>query len=148
MTETMTRTLTPPPGFTPLDFTGGFTVLTGPFYERHLDDKRMTVGMHIAQKHLHGGGTMHGGMLQMLVDTAMTRATWRMLSDDQRCVTATLSSEFIGIGQPGDWIEAEVELLKLGRRVAFLNCLVRRDGADGELLLRASATFHIAPRKA
>jgi len=58
----------------------------------------------------------------------------------RKLVTTTLSVDFAGNARPGDWIEARVDVMRPGKRVAFVNCFVYH-GADR--IARASATFQI-----
>lgn len=136
----------PPAGFGPSPDYGEFHDLAGPFYEMVHDEHRLTVGIYVQDKHLNGRN-MHGGMYLMLADTAMTCAAARLAAQYGNCVTATLSSEFIGPAKAGEWIEAEVEVLKAGRRAIFVSAIVHRGRGGTEPLLRASATFIVKHRK-
>ncbi len=129
-----------PAGFTVMQPYGGFHTLVGPLYETLRGD-RMVVGMWVSEKHLNRGSILHGGMALTLLDTAMTHACVRIRQDDSYAVTTTISCELFAPARPGDWIEAEVEINRAGGRVIFLSGVVRRDGRDGEALLRGSATF-------
>ena len=134
-----------PAGFVRMEPYGGFHALVGPLYES-LREGRTVVGVRVAEKHLNKGRMLHGGMAFMLLDTAMTHACVRVRPEDAFVVTTTLSSELFAPAQLGDWIEAEVEVNRAGRRVIFLSCVIRRDGAGGEPLVRGSATFQLIPR--
>jgi uncharacterized protein (TIGR00369 family) len=134
-----------PSGFTRMAPYGGFHELVGPLYEMRRED-RVVVGMRVAQKHLARGPGIHGGMYFMLLDTAMTHASVAIRPPDAFVVTTSFSSELYAGAGPGDWIEAEVEVMRAGKRIIFLNCLIRRDGPEGEPLVRGSATFQIVNR--
>ena len=134
-----------PPGFVRMEPYGGFHELVGPLYES-LRDGRTVVGVRIGEKHLNRGKILHGGMVFMLLDTAMTHACVRVCPLDAFVVTTTFSSELFAAAQLGDWIEAEVEVNRAVRRVIFLNCLIRRGGAGGEPLVRGSASFQVVAR--
>ncbi|HET9627970.1 MAG TPA: PaaI family thioesterase [Novosphingobium sp.] len=138
----------PPEGFGPTLNFGTFHDLTGPYYEMVLDERRAIVGMYVDDKHLNGHHNIHGGVYLTLADTAMTCAAVRHAIKYGDCVTTTLSSELLAGAKKGEWIEADVEILKAGRRVVFLTCVVRRGRGGTEPLLRASATFIIKQRKA
>ncbi len=53
-------------------------------------------------------------------------------------VTAHLAVDFAGAARVGDWIEAEVEIQRMGTRLAFANCYLV---ADSRRIVRASAIF-------
>ena len=66
--------------------------------------------MRIAQKHCNARGTAHGG----------------------------LSADFAGGAKLGDWLEARVDIQKLGGRLAFANAYLT---VGDERIVRASAVF-------
>lgn len=134
-----------PAGFRLMRPFGGFHELAGPLYETTVD-ARTVVGMRVTGKHLNAGEIIHGGMYLTLLDTAMTRACLRLRRPDVFPATISMSSEFLAAARLGDWIEAEVEVLRAGKRTVFLNCIVRRDNSNGEALLRGSATFQLIQR--
>jgi uncharacterized protein (TIGR00369 family) len=140
----MTTTPPPPPGFAPTPNFGGFHDFTGPFYHMVVDEKRHLVGMYVQEHHLNTGRNLHGGMYLMLADTAMTCAGQEHAGV---FVTTSLSSEFIAAAKGGEWIEADVEVLKAGRRMIYMSCVVRRGRGGTEPLLRASATFFVKQPK-
>ena len=82
-------------------------------------------------------------MFLTLVDTAMTMAANRAAPKGQHTVTTSLTSDFLAPARAGDWIEAEARVLRAGRTLIVLDCHVRKDGADGQLLLRASGSFQV-----
>lgn len=143
-TDTMAQS-TIPEGFVEMEPYGPFHETIGPMYHMQRGDICI-VGVRMAEKHRNKGDIVHGAMLMALVDTAMTRACGNVRQPDQFFVTSTLNSEFLSSARPGDWVEAEVEMLRAGRKVIFLDCRVRRDGPDGQLLLHASGTFQVVSR--
>jgi acyl-coenzyme A thioesterase 13 len=56
-------------------------------------------------------------------------------------VTANLTLDFAGTARIGDWLEAHVEVLKQGSRLAFANCYIT---VDEQRIVRASAVFLVA----
>lgn len=134
-----------PSGFVELAPYGPFHELVGPLYETERD-QRVVVGMRVCEKHQNKGNILHGGMYFMLLDTAMTHACVRVRRSEAFVVTTSFSSELFAPTRTGDWIEAEVEVMKAGKRVIFVNCVVRKDGPQGESLARGSATFQLVPK--
>lgn len=128
-----------PPGFAQLGSTSPFHELIGPLYERR-DGETVTIGLLVAEKHRNRSGIVHGGMICTLADFAMGHAASMATGSPRRLVTTTLSVDFAGNARPGDWIEARVDVMRPGRRVAFVNCFVHH-GSDR--IARASATFQI-----
>jgi uncharacterized protein (TIGR00369 family) len=131
-----------PAGFEPIEPFGQFHELIGPLYAKR-DGESLVVAMRVEEKHGNRGRSLHGGMLCALADTAMTYACALRREADTGAVTTSLSIEMLGAARPGDWVEAEVDMMRAGKRVMFVNAFVRR---GSERIARASATFQIVPR--
>jgi acyl-coenzyme A thioesterase PaaI-like protein len=64
-----------------------------------------------------------------------------------KLVTLSLAVDFAGNATRGDWIETRVDVVRAGRRVAFVSGMVWRIAADAEeRIARASATFLLLHR--
>ncbi|AKQ43377.2 hypothetical protein CP97_10520 [Aurantiacibacter atlanticus] len=135
-----------PQGFAEMAPYGALHELIGPLY-RSKRGQNTVVGMHFEKKHCNAIDTLHGGMLMSLIDTALTLAAFEAAPEGQYAVTQGLSADFLSPARIGDWVEAEVEVLRAGRVAISLDCRVRKDGGEGKLLMRASGLFHVvAPR--
>ena len=135
-----------PAGFTEMRPYGAFHDLTGPFYHAKRGDN-IVVGMRVDDRHGNAIGTLHGGMFMTLVDTALTLAAGRAAPKGQYAITQGLNADFLSPAREGDWVEAEVEVLRAGRSSIALDCRVRKDGEAGKLLMRASGSFHVVAPK-
>lgn len=131
-----------PAGFEPIRPFGKFHELIGPLYGK-LDGDRVIVGFRVEEKHGNRGNNLHGGMMCALADSAMTYACALRRPPEMGTVTASLTIEMMGAAQPGDWLEAQVDVMRQGRRVIFLNTYILR---GDERLARSSATFQLVPR--
>jgi len=109
----------PPPGFVALPARGGFTERNGPWFEKTDADGRVLRGLRILPRHLNALGIVHGGLLTAFLDAALGAAAWR--ASGRRCVTLSLSVEFLSHGRPGDWIEAEAHCVGFDSQVAHVN---------------------------
>ncbi len=125
---------------------GAFHELTGPMFMAKRGEN-IVVGMRMDGRHANAIGTLHGGMFMTLVDTALTLAVGRAAAKGQYAVTQGMAADFLAPAREGDWIEAEVEVLKAGRHTITLDCRLRKDGAQGKLLMRANGTFHVMAAK-
>jgi len=56
-------------------------------------------------------------------------------------ITASLSLDFAGTANIGDWLEARVDVQKKGSRLAFANCYI---SVGESRIVRASAVFVVA----
>jgi uncharacterized protein (TIGR00369 family) len=135
----MTEKNAVPPGFVMLESTSNFHELVGPLYEFR-DDASHRIGFVVAEKHRNRRGIVHGGMICTLADFAMGHAASLASSTPRKLVTVNLSIDFAGNATVGDWIEAHVDVMRPGTRVAFVNCFIYH---GGERIARSSATFQI-----
>ncbi len=132
---------TPPPaeGFTLLTPTGPFMSGLGPLYFRP-SGKQAVIAVRIARRHLNRRGIAHGGMLAALADSAMGMNLGRAREPRIWTVTSSLTTDFIDAAREGDWVEAHVEILKIGHRLAYANCFLI---VGKKRILRASGVFAV-----
>jgi uncharacterized protein (TIGR00369 family) len=135
----MPSNLTIPPGFELMPAFGPLHETVGPIYIKAAD-KGWIAGMRIEQRHHNAGPMMHGGMMAFFVDTAFTYACKWAGDPPLKVVTTNLSIDFAGSASAGDWIEAHVDLMRVGKRVAFVNCFVFK---GEQRIARANASFQV-----
>lgn len=126
-----------PDGFAPLFRSSNFLDLIGPFYQRGMG-RELVVGVRIAEKHVNARGFAHGGLLMTLCDIALGYAAATTHDPPLRAVTASLTTDFAGSAQRGDWVEAHVDVHKIGSRLVFANAYLT---VGAERIVRASAVF-------
>ena len=130
-----------PPGFTPLGRGGPFLQLFGPLYGKKTAASTI-IGLRVEEKHLNTGGVAHGGMLVTLADSALGIALWDALPPGGRMVTVSLSTDFVEAARPGEFVEAHVDVQKVGKRLAFASCFLL---VGERRILRASGVFAVLP---
>ena len=128
-----------PPGFERLNRGGPYMANLGELYSRR-NDGEIVFAMRIEDKHTNMRGIAHGGMLASLADSALGLGLTLVCEGRQSFVTVNLSTDFIDAARPGDWVEAQVEVQKLGKRMAFANCFLQ---VGGRRILRASGVFAV-----
>jgi uncharacterized protein (TIGR00369 family) len=134
-----------PAGFAPLFRTSPYLDTLGPFYSRG-EGAALVIGIRIAQKHCNARGTAHGGLLATLADIALGYATATSRTPLVNLTTASLTLDYAGVAKLGDWLEARVDIQKLGTRMAFVSAYLC---VGEERIVRASGTFLVdAPRPA
>ncbi|MBB5020330.1 acyl-coenzyme A thioesterase PaaI-like protein [Chitinivorax tropicus] len=79
-------------------------------------------------------------MLLTLADTALGINLSTSQNPPVPVVTANLTADFLEPARPLDWVEAHVEVFRVGRRLAFAEV---RLVANDRLLVRANATFAV-----
>jgi acyl-coenzyme A thioesterase 13 len=127
----------PPPGFQPLFRSSPFLDLVGPFYFRD-EGGKLVIGLRITPKHANARGFAHGGLLLTLVDIALGYSTAHSETPPLSLTTAHLSSDFAGSAKIGDWVEAHVDIQRVGSRLVFANSYVL---VASERIVRASGVF-------
>jgi uncharacterized protein (TIGR00369 family) len=130
-----------PAGFEPFAGAGPFVSLLGPLYRRRTVDGRSVLGLHVTARHANHIGVAHGGLLATLADAALGMNLSRHPRYNRPLVTVNLNTDFLSSAQVGEWLEIEVELRRLGGRLAFADCLI---SAGERLVLRATGVFAVA----
>jgi uncharacterized protein (TIGR00369 family) len=88
-------------------------------------------------------GTIHGGVLATLADTAMGFAVRTAIEPGRPHVTIEMTVRFLRPASSGT-IEAVGTVVRAGAQIAFADADVL--AADGTLLARASGTYSVAAR--
>jgi len=104
-----------PSGFRELTEASGFAAANGPWFEK-IEGDRAIRGFRPGPQHANALGIVHGGMLAAFLDSAMGTAVWHTLK--RRAVTLRLSLDYLGPGRPGDWLQAEGEVVGHDEHVA------------------------------
>jgi uncharacterized protein (TIGR00369 family) len=130
-----------PAGFKAIEHTGPFLGLNGPLYFKKADGK-LVLGIRIEERHTNMRGIVHGGMLVAIADSALGTVLYNTRQPPQPMVTVSLTTDFIESAYPGDWVEAHVDVLRIGSRLAYANCHLH---VGERRILRASAVFAVVP---
>ncbi len=96
-----------------------FEELIGPFYFGRDDDGVMRGAFYAEERHLNGGGMVHGGMLMSFADFGLF-VTARDALDGGYAVTVAFNSEFVSAGKPGALVQCEGEVIRATRSLIFL----------------------------
>ena len=128
----------PPPGFEPLFRTSPFLDHNGPFFWRENADGTFVVGLRIQPRHANARGSAHGGLLMTLCDIALGYRTTRSQTPSPMLTTASVTTDFAGGAKVGDWVEAHVDVQRVGGRLAFASAFLV---VNGERVVRGSAVF-------
>jgi acyl-coenzyme A thioesterase 13 len=133
-----------PAGFGPILRSSPFLDSIGPLYSRGSGGE-MVIGLRVEKRHTNARGALHGGVVTTLADVALGYALATSTEPPTPMVTVSLSVDFVGAAQVGDWIETRVEVQKLGSRLAFANASFT---VGGERIARASGVFLVVKRPA
>ncbi len=126
-----------PADYKPLFRSSPFLDMVGPFYYREEGDS-FVIAIRILPQHANARGVAHGGLLMTMADIALGYVASH--SEDPRVplITTNLTADFASSAKIGDWVEARVDIQKVGRRVAFANAYL---SVGDERIVRASAVF-------
>lgn len=132
-----------PPGFSPLPRSSPLLELIGPVYGRG-SGRELCLGLRADNRHANGRGTVHGGIIATLADIGMGYAMAFSSEPPLPLITASMTLDYLGAVQVGEWIEVRLEHAQRGRQMAFATVLLRVGERE---VARASGVFAVpAPR--
>ena len=85
-------------------------------------------------------GTLQAGVQSVLLDAAMYFALLTVLGKDERSVTLEMKVATMRPARGGDRLTVRGEVMRLGKRVAFLQAFLR---SGAEVLSHATGTFAV-----
>lgn len=106
-----------------------------------LADGEAELALEVRAEHLNLMGSLHGGVISSLADTATGVAMHAAIDHGWTHVTTSLQLTFLASGALGDRVVARGHVVKRGRRFGYAEADVER--GDGTLLARATASFLI-----
>ncbi len=114
----------------------------GPFYYRQAADGRYVAAFVADARHMNGGSSIHGGCLMTFADYSLFIFAKPALTNAS-AVTVTFSSEFVGAGLEGDFVEAEGEIVRETGSLIFTRGTIftRREGGEVVTLLTFSGVL-------
>jgi uncharacterized protein (TIGR00369 family) len=114
----------------------GAGVLVGLTLEE-VERGRVVFGLDVDERHHNPMGTIHGGILAVIADSAMGCAVQTVLPANARYTTVDLSMHYVKAARDG-FIVADGRVVHHGGRVATAE--VRVTDADGVLLAHGTST--------
>ncbi len=105
-----------------------FETRSGPFFMRREDDGTYLSAFRAEDRHMNGGGFLHGGCLMTFADFALFAIATDEL-EGANAVTMNLSSDFLGTAGPGALVEARGEVTRGGGKTIFVRGMITADGA-------------------
>jgi acyl-coenzyme A thioesterase 13 len=104
-----------------------FETLCGPLCFRTDSDGGGRAAFLPEQKHLNGGGVLHGGALMTFADFALFGIAHGVLKG-QHAVTVTFNSELVGAGVAGIPVYAVGRVVKETKSLVFVQGVLEQDG--------------------
>jgi uncharacterized protein (TIGR00369 family) len=106
------------------------------------DDGSARLRFEARDDHLNQAGTLHGGVLATLVDTAMGQAVRSATGGDDVPATSQLTVTYLRPGKPGP-LEVTAKVRTRGEHLTVCEAEVEQDGRS---LVHAVATFALLHR--
>ena len=139
MSDTSTHASVPS-GFEPAGFSPGFLDHGGPYFLRPGAEWPATVGLRVEPHHINYEDVAHGGVLSTLADVALSFAVYDAERPRLSVSTISLTTNFLHAVRLGDWLEARIQIERLGGRTAYCSGSILR---DGEAVATMSGVFAI-----
>jgi uncharacterized protein (TIGR00369 family) len=110
--------------------------------DRWADDGRAGLELDVTEAHLNEAGTLHGGVLATLVDTAMGQAVRSSTGEDDVPATSQLTVTYLRPGRPGT-VVVTATVRTQGEHLTVCEADVEQ---EGRALVHAVATFALLHR--
>ncbi len=107
-----------PKGFQPIQSSNPFAGHLGPLYEKKIDDGSWARGFLVEEKHCNQAKVTHGGMVMTFADVLLARAVMSM--HEPPFVTVRLTTDFIGPGLLGQWVEGRARITGRDKALIFV----------------------------
>ena len=104
---------------------------------REGDDGAATITFEVRDEHLNPAGTLHGGVLATLVDTAMGQAVRSTTGEGELPATSQLTVTYLRPGRPGP-LEVRGRVRTRGEHLTICEADVEQ---EGKAVAHAVATF-------
>jgi len=91
---------------------------------------------------LQAGGSVHGGVIASLIDTACVPAVGSGFTEARPYSTIDLHVQYMGAARDGDDLVAAAWITKRGRSIVF--CDAEVETSSGRTVARASLTFKVS----
>ncbi len=114
-----------------------------PIYSKRTD-RAVVMGLRLAKPHTNARGLIHGGLIAALADNAMGYSCAQATGWTTSFVTISLSVDFIGSAEIGQWLAVESEVIRTGSTICFAQSLIK---ADDAVIARANATFCVVSKR-
>src|SRR3954454_21066135 len=106
-------------------------------YGRTAEDGTARLELEATEEHLNVAGTVHGGVLATLVDTAMGQAVRSRTGEDDVPATSQLTVTYLRPGRPGP-LTVTAQVRTRGEHLTVCEADVEQDGKE---VVPALATF-------
>ena len=107
---------------------------------KSIGDGRARFELAVEAKHLNPNGTLHGGVVYSLADSAMGAALFAQLEPGEMCVTLEIKMQYLSVVMGGT-VAVEAAVVNKTKRIGVLEAKVFGD--EDRLVALATGTFYI-----
>lgn len=105
-----------PSGFVLNKTPSPFSQINGPTFDTIIDGQPVR-GFRVEKRHCNRAGIVHGGMMMTFADMVLGSACWDVT--DRTAVTIRMTTDFISMARPGDWVEARADVTRQTSSLIF-----------------------------
>ena len=116
----------PPAGFCASGFSPGFLDHGGPYFLKKRADGPQLVGLRICPHHINYQDAAHGGVISTFADVALSHAVYDAERPRLAPSTITLQVNYLLGAKLDDWLEAVVQIDRMGGRTAYTSGKILR----------------------
>ena len=120
-----------PDGFEPAQFTSGFLDHGGPYFFKPRTAAPLLMGLRICTHHINYKDTAHGGAISTFADVALSHAVYDAERPRLAPSTIALQVNYLRAARLNEWLEADVQIDRIGGRTAYTSGRILCVGADG-----------------
>lgn len=117
---------------------GGFIECAGPLWTCQ-EEGGWAYGILAEERHLNPARTVHGGLLETLMDHSLSSIAWEA-SGRRTCVTLQMDTHFLAAARTGMFIEARGRVIHHTSSMLFMQGMLT---VDGRPLMSAQALMKI-----
>lgn len=140
--STLGMDIAPPEGFATVTRRSPFLDMVGPLWVREMPGLDIAeYGFRVEDKHANARGVAHGGILMTMADLVLGYGAAFSQDPPVPLTTASMSIDFAGSAQVGDWVSGRAHIQSIGRTLAFANAYL---WVGERRILRASSVFAVA----
>lgn len=99
---------------------------------------QIVLAIRVDERHCNIHDIAHGGFLVTMLDTALGIVISSSREPPQPVVTVSLATNFLGSLELGDWVEAHVDVDRMGGRLVYASC---RLVCSDRLIMTGTAVF-------
>lgn len=112
-----------PPAFAPWPAKGPFVETLARLFVAGTPEQPV-FGVRVEPAHCNGQGVAHGGFISTLADVWCAYGLVPRLQPTARLVTSHLAVDFLSPARAGDWLQSDIDRVRIGRRLCVVTLAI------------------------